>query len=573
LQNQLHSQHDDGSPEVILARIEDIQKDIHASNRHLEHLVSRGTDVSHLNSARTTKHMKVGFQCILFNFSVEFSSEQESQQAESKTVLKAIKKNVCTIRLPNWFVQNQYKLAFARSKNGWLFHPSVYRAVDRDSSFFEACQEGDLEKMKVLLSSKQAYLGDRVSNYPGSALSVAISHGQLGACKLLVDAGILSLFQSSDYMAALRSFAFSLKSHRTQGRRILRLIEKDQNLDPEWIDDIGLISAYYKAIQGLRLYAEAASGSGLDRFEALIFPTMLGFDFYLSDLEADAYSLSEFLGDADHLREIRNTASYSTWILFVIARKISDLFARGDKRQREHAVRAFCFALTVLCDTELDLHARMEELPEEWYSVLDSVLNSCFAHTTPFAFIFAYHIDCWPGTEEKIRFECLDEVIRLWVNTIYGAGVDLIAYAEQEVWGINVVMMRVLPEHDLVCRLLHGPEPDDWRLETGPPGEVQPAYFWRSVEAAPIVEDLTTKVLKLMHRVEHPEAVHCEVPGSWEADWEDPGQSLWIIKGWLTFLEDEDLARMEEDLAGLDAEKFYEVWDISAVIEDWSYEE
>lgn len=71
-----------------------------------------------------------------------------------------------------------------------------------------------------------------------------------------------------------------------------------------------------------------------------------------------------------------------------------------------------------------------------------------------------------------------------------------------------------------------------------------------------------------MHRVEHPEAVHCDAPGSWEADWEDPGQSLWIIKGWLTFLEDDDLARMEEDLEGLDAEKFYEVWDLNAVIEE-----
>lgn len=121
LKSQLHSQHNDGPSNTMLARIEDIQRDIHASNRNLELLVSRRSDDKHYNSAHTTKRVKLGFQSMLFSFSVEFTSETDQQQAESKTTVTGVKKSICTIRLPNWFVQDQYSLVIARSKNGWLF--------------------------------------------------------------------------------------------------------------------------------------------------------------------------------------------------------------------------------------------------------------------------------------------------------------------------------------------------------------------------------------------------------------------------------------------------------------------
>ena len=133
---QFQAQQDGGSSQAMLARIEDIQRDIHASNRHLEQLVSRRSNDSHCNSAHTTKRVRVGFQFIMFSFSVEFSSEQEGPDSKGTVTAKKFTRNVCTIRVPNWFVQNKHNLAIARSKNGWLFYPSVYRSVDRHSPFF-----------------------------------------------------------------------------------------------------------------------------------------------------------------------------------------------------------------------------------------------------------------------------------------------------------------------------------------------------------------------------------------------------------------------------------------------------
>ena len=138
---------------------------------------------------------------------------------------------------------------------------------------------------------------------------------------------------------------------------------------------------------------------------------------------------------------------------------------------------------------------------------------------------------------------------------------------------INKILLIANSKYGLTCRLLHGPEPDDWKIGTDPPGEVYPAYFWHSVEAAPIGEELAVKVLDLMHQVNHPETVRCNVPGRWELDWDDSDDSDWIIKGWLAFLEDSQLEQMEADLECLDAKEFYEVWDISSVIDYWLYDE
>jgi uncharacterized protein YggL (DUF469 family) len=352
LTDQFQLQHNSNSSQTILARIDDIQRDIHASSTRLEQLVSSRSDNNHLNSARTTKRVKVGFQSILFSFSIEFSSEQGGQQTKDKTVVKTFKQSVCAIRLPNWFVQDQYNLAIARSKNEWLFHPTVYRTVGFRSPFREACRYGDLETMKMLLTTKQAFLGDRYGSSAESALSVALRFNRFEACELLVKAGTLSFFQSYDYAKAMGSLATILAPRKDESREILRLVEQEQNLDPDWMDDVELRSDYYKVIHDLRLHAEEAGNSALGRFEARIFPTILCYQHSRSVLETELDWFSEFLGDQNNLQEVRATTSCSTWLLFTLAHKISHLFwisRYGDLP--EHAVRTCRFALAVLCDT------------------------------------------------------------------------------------------------------------------------------------------------------------------------------------------------------------------------------
>jgi hypothetical protein len=572
IRNQLHSQRNNGSSNTILSRIEDIQRDIQTSNRHLENLVSHRSIESRTSSARGTKRLTVGFQSILFSFSVEFSSEQESQQIRDTAVIQSVKKNVCTIRLPNWFVQDQYSLAIARSKSGWLFHPSVYRTVEFDSPLFRACRKGDLETMKMLLTTKQAYLGDRSSpvNEGDTALSYAVWHRQFEACKLLLDAGILSFFQYSDYASVLRKFAYSSTPDLTQERSLLRLIQPKQSPGSDWPDDLELDSWASRVIQDLRSYAQESGASYLVRFEAEVLRMSVNVDYFSTG--TNIIMLSEFLRHADHVQDVQATNFCSAWLPHFLAYALCSCRLRDDKSPLQDVLQAASFALGVICDTGLDLHVRLCDLPQAWQSSFPTFnwLGSNSGYSTPFTFVVKNAIrPLRPWLPVRDRGHGLGTVMRLWLETLHSAGVDLVAYAAQEVEMIDINLPKASSIEQCTYRLSTGPEPDDWRIETGPPGDPYPAYFWRSLEEAPVEEDLAVKVLDLVRRVEHPEeSVHFEVPGSWQTHQDEAEQPKWAVKTWLAYMEDGDLTRMEVDLERLDAEEFYKLWDLSSVAEE-----
>ena len=571
LKRQLHSQHEHDSSSVVLARIEDIQRDIQASNRNLEHLVSRRLDNSHRNSALATKRVKVGFQSMLFSFSVEFSSEHEEPQIKGKAVAHAVKKSVCTIRLPNWFVQDQYNLAISRSKNGWLFHPSVYRAVEHHSPFFMACKQGNVEEMKMLLTTKQAYLGDRTLN-GSSAMSFASDGFQLEACKLLVSAGILSTFQSDDYSMLVGDVAYFVQatpSNRSKGREILCLVEPGRNLGADWLDDLQLSRVRCKIVEDLRSNAEKTGGSDLDCFKARMLPTAYGFVRFRHNLHA----ISEFLRDTDHVQAIKDAAVESAWLLWVLTKNTCDYFAYyfDEGNFHEKLIQAACFALTVMCKSGLDLHAPISSLSDVWKECLTShwLVTLDLHNVTPFTSIFAKMFSTYHFNGR--RSEALNQTINFWATTLHGAGVDLAVYAAQEIRIINRILTCARVQHQITFRFSHGPEPGDWKVELGPPGEAHPANFWRGIETAPIEEDLAARVLALVLRVEHPFDEHCEAPGAWQTHRHAVEEPSWNAMGWLASMDDDGLAEVEADLEQLGDEEFYEVWDLSSVVEEWPY--
>lgn len=562
--DRIEARHDDSSSKAMFARIKDIQRDVFASNARLESLVAcRSVGIQH-NATHNTKRLKVGFQSILFNFSIEISSEEEDQPNKGVRVAKTVKKSICNIRLPSWFVQDQYNMMIRRAQGEWLFHPSIYRTVSYHCSFFVACKRGDLEKMKMLLVTKQAYLGDRSSGNE-SALSWTILSGHFGACKLLLEAGILNFFESSDYKVILEELASTLAPNRDKSRELLRLMGSEQNTDSDWLDELDLPRSVHKVIHDLRCCAEATGGSDLDRLEASVFPSM--FPTPVGTAETSLRMLSKFLEDADHVTEVRVAASRSSWLLFVLAENITALsWDNHGKNLPKHAVRAFCSALSVMCGTGLDLHAHSDHLSEAWQDTMRNVdwITSQVAYITPFTLTFALLL--FPIRVEHNPRK-LTTAMSLWVHTLHSAGEDLASYAAQEVSMINKLLKSASSKWEIALRISHGPKPDDWGIETGPPGEAHPAYFWRSIEAAPICEDLAVKVLDLTRRVNHPETAHCKVPGSWQAHGDELEQSTWKVKGWLAYMEDGDLSRMEADLEGLDDEEFCKVWDLRSELQ------
>lgn len=230
----------------------------------------------------------------------------------------------------------------------------------------------------------------------------------------------------------------------------------------------------------------------------------------------------------------------------------------------------------MLCDAGCDLNVYLSDLAPAWQAVFDEHWWMALEDTeiTPFAFILIISLHAWevytPSESSCGEISSvLDAVTKLWVNTLHKSGIDLVAYATHEESLIEAILMRSTSKWAGAFRFSCGPDPDDWRIETGPPGEAYVAYFWRSIETAPVGEELAAKVLDLIHRRDYPDIVQCDVPGGWQTRRDNLEHPTWNVYGWLAYMVDIDVAPVEMDLEQLEDEEFYEEWDLSFVIKDW----
>ena len=77
------------------------------------------------------------------------------------------------VRLPSWFLQQQYALQLRCATAGWLFSRPVHRIVPYDCSLFQACRIGDIDSIRTLLSTREASPFDRTA-YGATALEFAM---------------------------------------------------------------------------------------------------------------------------------------------------------------------------------------------------------------------------------------------------------------------------------------------------------------------------------------------------------------------------------------------------------------
>lgn len=201
----------------MIASVAEIQRIILAPSSRLEVSMAHRLDLIDQRSVQKGNHkttkIGVSFQSVLFSFSVHFSSEREEPAGEQATDDNTKMESICNIRLPRWFVQNQYDLMVKREKNGWLFCPTVFPTVEDDCAFFEACRRGDLDTMKTLLSTKKALRSDRssIAGRNWSALMVTIKRRSVQACTLLIAAEMLSVVLQ-EMLVAYTLTSYTLKS-------------------------------------------------------------------------------------------------------------------------------------------------------------------------------------------------------------------------------------------------------------------------------------------------------------------------------------------------------------------------
>ncbi|KAM0717808.1 hypothetical protein Q7P37_006140 [Cladosporium fusiforme] len=582
LKDCFESRSRDASSTVVIARIEDAERKIIASNSSLEASMSNRLDAIEKRTTRQATHKRtqtnIAFQSVLFSFSVDFSSQSEpDEKAESEGFKNnVVAKRICTIRLPRWFVRDQHNLMLTRTKNGWLFCPTIYRTVDVRCPFFEACSYGDLETVRDLLSTKQAFLSDRTAHtsLPDSALSLAIQNHRTEVCRLLVNAGILTQFQDEDYSESLLSLTRGPHDNKSEHINILHLIEPEDNSDGDWIAEYVFSPAPRRELLDLTLSRERSGISRLDRFEASLFKSTKRAWVHrqYSGCERSINTLSAFLSDAECMKELRSAGISCSWLPFAFAAHFGSACVWSPTGLWQDERLNCNFIVSTIESLGYYLHTTADVLPEDWRDLMsdgsvsrDMRGTERSADFTPFLLSMLINLDGYSDVYYSGFSRCM--------LGLHAIGVDLQDLAETESWRLERVLRKSGRMGTQVYGASCGPEPDDWRLLTSPPGDIYYAYSWRCIETNSIIHELTTKISAIMRHVENSDNMNLEVPGRWQEENESPESLEQTLERWLACMEDSQLAQMEIDIEEENVEAFYEMWDLEFLVEDWAAED
>ncbi|GAB7323200.1 hypothetical protein MBLNU13_g05692t1 [Cladosporium sp. NU13] len=240
------------------------------------------------------------------------------------------------VRLPYWFLQQEYALQLRRATAGWLFSRPVHRIVPQDCSLFEACRIGDIESIRTLLSTREASPFDRTA-CGATALQFAMEGGQLEVCRLLRQAGIFSQFRIIDYRRTFASLQRSMSDFSDHNRSLLRTVVGHDDPDREWFVE-HCEEMYEDEGQWIRhIYAEA------DLFSLLLRADHKTALLQISDLKAYAEArntpfsyphflpfISRILSNSAVIHQIRLMPHNYTWLVYALAHEIAQ-----DRRDQE----------------------------------------------------------------------------------------------------------------------------------------------------------------------------------------------------------------------------------------------
>lgn len=497
----------------MIATVADTQRDILASNSQLETSISHRLDLIDQRSAqkvyRKSTKMAVAFQSVLFGFSVEFSSEREGPIEETASKGNTTTRSICNIRLPRWFIQDQYNLMVKRAKNGWLFCPTVYRTVDKNCAFFKACAQGDLDAIKRVLSTKQAFLSDRyfssIGFLPTSALTKAIENQQFEVCEFLIAVGILSQFQQDDYGLAIAVATLDWSNDDSGFRKLLRLMGPRDDSGIEWLADLPLSLPINRVARDLSHSVNDSGGSHLARFEASLFLAI-----FRPSVKQPLSTILMFLNDVDCVDEIRSTSSSCSWLIFALAVDLAKQCYWPGQWSDESYRHTWFTSLIQLHGLGIDIHPRMGDISKEWQYLLN-------AHSWRQTEFFPGNEDCTPFLLMVCAFPdpgVTLEMMSFWVQALQAAGVDLDHCAEEEVSILERWLRKSTKMGTCVYGVSYGPDPRDWGLLTSPPGKPDLACFWRNIEATSIVQNLATRILAVWKDIKPDLSINIEMPGN-----------------------------------------------------------
>lgn len=510
----------------------------------------------------TVTRTSVSFGLLPLSLTVETVTSHQNQEVGNPPVVRP----VFTVKLPDWFLQQQYAVQLQHSTSGWLFSMAVHRVVPPDCLLFEACSNGDAAQVRMLISTGQASIYDRTP-CGDTAFRFAIKNGHLEVCRLLQHAGIFSQFQARDYYAAMSALERSMIDFTDQNRALLRTIACCEVPDDDWIieystEEISPNTTHLHADpEVLTLLTRAHHETALLKLSDL----RAYFDMQLGASHARhtfILFIMRVVSDDAVIRHITNATQEYAWIVYGLAQEVA---------------RSFCypnFGHDIWCQSVRNalhtiLHAGLK--PHQVSGALESPWIQADWHAkstlTPLGTLCveAWRAEIFAATRSARRAR-VRKRLRLWITGLHLTGEDLVKYAEQEssVYECGPDLLRIpwsssasISRADGEISLSTGNKPEDWNIMFWEPCESFVRLFWLMVEGRPVMPGLMEGILRAHHFATKPDLSHGYIPGAWLSE---PASYVESLDEWLLRRHEEVLAMIEEDLAMLDSAAFFAKW-------------
>ena len=523
---------------------------INETNARLEALTLQ---IASQTQIETTTRTTLSFG--LMPLSITWEKTSSRKQQTSTKVKPAVR--LLTVRLPRWFLQRQYDLQLLRATSGWPFTLNACGIVQSDSPFFDACWEGDIETIKVLLSSKEASIYNRTPE-GATAFHWAIGSGQLEVCQLLRNVGIFAQFDHADYLQCLSILEYNL-DFTEHNLSLLRVVAPLDDSDPKWFTEYCQVAIGEPDINFELLILLSSSQSDKSTLSVSHLRSYFECQTRRTNYHSRMPYIARVLAKTSVVREITAAQDEYAWIVYGIASDLAHEYTGSSLQfctdQWLHDVHQ---ALCAVVRAGLNPHHTSAKLksPRSNNGWCQNI------NMTPLGLLCVGAHDEISKAGHWTVDRCKKDVnikLQAWLSGLHSAGIDLSQYAESEsaCYGYSPDLLVIPSKTDLRIMVTTGHKPEDWYVSFWKPCESYAKLFWSLVEGRPVVPRLTASILEIYSVPACQDPTSRDLPGSW------PSEEARIVEELEdNFLGDTDdeLAEIEEDLTLLNESDFFAKW-------------
>lgn len=502
-----------------------------------------------------------------------FTIEQTITTEQAQIVAKKPKRVVFTVRLPNWFCQQQYDLQLQRASSGWTYTLGFCRIVPTGSPFFIACREGRIDEVKKLLSSGQASIYDRDED-DGTALYGAILDRRLDVCTLLRREGIFTRLQHEDLRGLLEGFAMTSIGPMESENSFYALITPPGNEDEHWFSEMlgkgNFVNDYFVALRDICTRSATEKLGDLDRFLRLRMDWIL----FLAQGTGPPFIrnlcpfLTNVLCDKAVLREIEARPNEYTWVVHAISWAYT-IQTPMDCETKQLMTSILASAVRA----GLDLHQTSCELPSPW--LLRMIFESSFhgdaageaMNITPLGAMCLSWLSFCASESTYFTFpkDCvrlMNKRLQIWISSVQSLGTDLVKYGEREapkLRGYLRLYGSTWWNGGQTFTLYVGPNPADWNLSLWNPCETYARHFWQLMTGEPVLDHMARSILVRKGAMSQFPFDDAEMPGAWR---DGCNSAIERVKDSLMISANFVIDSMESDLLNFSNEAFFRKYEL-----------